>query len=91
MRDGTRLKFLEHNSYMLLRYLFMTEQPPRNIKKKDLFDELIRRGVAPNSVSSLVDDIYWTVGNAADNRMPWEDDTIVESTFLGGNGDDLDV
>jgi len=77
MRKGTRLQFEGFRTYELLRYYFKTDHPPRNWKDKDMYDELIRRGLTPSTVQSLVDDLYWAIGNATDNRLPWEDEDEV--------------
>jgi len=56
------------NSGRILRLYFGLEQG-RSIKKKKLFDELIRRGVSVYAVTEAIERLLDAVGWAADNRI----------------------
>lgn len=59
---------IEGTTYHILRMFFgFAEQ--RSVKKADLRDELVRRGVSPYGVKGLMEDVLYQIGHAADNRI----------------------
>lgn len=60
---------IEGTTPELLRLYFGFGQG-RSIKKKDLHDELVRRGVSIIAVNDTIDQMLFTIGWAADNRIP---------------------
>lgn len=54
--------------------LYFGLETGRSIRKNDLRDELIVRGVSPTILAEAIREILFVVGNAADNRIPEVDD-----------------
>lgn len=59
---------IEGSTHEILK-LFFGLASGRSVKKADLRDELVRRGVSPYGVKCMMDDVLEQIGNAADNRI----------------------
>jgi hypothetical protein len=64
-----RLEFEADDTSMLLRLYFGLVQG-RSIKRKALYDELVRRGVSVVNVIDAIEQTLFAIGWAADNRIP---------------------
>ena len=49
--------------------MFVGKAQGRSVKKADLQDELIKRGVSPYGVMDAIDSMLFQIGHAADNRI----------------------
>jgi len=52
----------------LLRVFFGLQQT-RSMKKKEVHEVLVQRGVSPTGITIAIEDILFQIGNAADNRI----------------------
>jgi len=76
------MKFKEKTPELLRLYFGLDQS--RGVKKSELFDELIRRGVGPASVFEAIDCLLFAVGWAADNRIEEIDAQLDEKDEDGG-------
>ena len=59
---------MEESTFDLLR-IFMGVTARRSVKRATLRNELIKRGVSPYGVVTMLEEILFQIGNAADNRI----------------------
>ena len=57
---------------LLMLYFGLSNE--RSVRKNDLCDELVVRGVSPVMLTDAIEGLLYVVGSAADNRMPEIDD-----------------